>query len=81
MTSRGKNSVQKESPSSAYDSRRPDKVDLNIEALPLLTDGGERSVFSEYDESNGSSYDLERFSWKRLVGWSGRGQAQRSRKT
>lgn len=58
MTSRGKNSVQKDSPLSAYDSRRPGKVDLNIEALPLLTDGGESSVFSEYDGSDGSSYDF-----------------------
>lgn len=58
MTSRGKNSVPKDSPVSAYDSRRPGKVDLNIEALPLLTDGVESSAFSEDDGSDGSSYDF-----------------------
>jgi hypothetical protein len=66
---------------SGYDSRRPGKVYLNIEALPLLTDGGESSVFSEYDGSDGSSYDLERFSRKRLVGWSGRGRSTKVEKT
>jgi len=29
-----------------------------MEALPLLTDGGESSAFSEDDGSDGSSYDF-----------------------